>query len=137
MSGSFRGFDREFGSGSFVVELDVSFDRLLPTTRGFVGSFEGHVTLEGNADQSRTKGIIEVAPFIGRRIRYRFDFAGRNGTNYRFDGEKSIDWFRPFSTLTTLNGQIFRTHDSESVAEAMLRFDLRRDFTKMLGSLRA
>jgi hypothetical protein len=115
------------------------FEVVAPSALGFlttvVGETKGLVNVEGLATDAPAEGTLEMSPFIGRRLRYRFVMKADDGREYRFDGAKSISYVRPLSTWTTLPGTLY---DSEGKAwgTAMLRFPLQRELLNLVASFR-
>ncbi|HVB93122.1 MAG TPA: hypothetical protein VND67_02300 [Acidimicrobiales bacterium] len=118
----------------------IRFDVVAETTElvrpfGTVsGRLSGTLSAAGLADQAPAIGTIEVSPIEHRRIRYTLDFPGGDGTSYRFDGWKSIEWIHALSTWTTLPGTITGP-DNRTVGTATLRFAW-KDAPSLMASVR-
>ena len=116
--------------------LDVSGGRLrdyffaTATTRAI-----GRVTVDGFASDAIAEGVLELSPYRRRTIRYAFDFTANDGAAYRFDGHKTIVHWRPVWSWTRLPGSVFDSTGAV-VGDAMLRFDLRREFLNLARSFR-
>jgi hypothetical protein len=87
---------------------------------------EGTVDAGGLATAQPLRGTILLQPFLGRVIRYEFDFTGDDGQRYTFAGQKDIRWRSPLKTWTELPGEV-RDARGALVGTAMTRFDLKRD----------
>ncbi|MBE7448541.1 MAG: hypothetical protein HS111_06545 [Kofleriaceae bacterium] len=94
---------------------------------------EGTVDAGGLAGGRALRGTLLMRPFLGRCIRYEFEFAGDDGRTYRFAGQKDIRWTEPLRTWTELPGEIL-DEAGRVVGRARTRFDLRRDGVRFLRS---
>ncbi len=133
-------------AGSFRV-LGESRDRALSFTiraRSFTwASFlrqpevaiEGEVDAEGFADHRHLRGTLGMDPLRTRILPYAFRFAGNDGAPYAFAGKKTLRAGRLMESMTVLPGAILDA-GGKSVAEALLRFDIRSDLARFLRSFR-
>ena len=80
-------------------------------------------------------GKMVLRPFLGRVIRYEFEFDGDDGERYRFAGQKDIRWLDPVRSWTELPGEI-TDEGGQVVGTARTRFHLRRDGLEFLRSWR-
>jgi hypothetical protein len=113
------------------------FDVRAPTVLGFVttavGKCTGTVRIDGLAKNVPAVGRIELSPLARKTVRYVFDFTGDDGKPYSFDGSKTVTWRRHLVGWTTLPGHVY--DESGNVwGDALLRFSLRRDLRKLMGS---
>lgn len=95
----------------------------------------GEVDAEGLADHRPLRGTLTMAVRGEPTLNYLFRFTGNDGTAYVFDGTKHIDARELTESVTVLPG-VIRAEGGEEVARAVLRFDLRRDLVRFLGSFR-
>jgi hypothetical protein len=133
-------------AGSFRV-LGESRDRALSFTiraRSFTwASFlrqpevaiEGEVDAEGFADHRHLRGTLGMDPLRTRILPYAFRFVGNDGAPYAFAGKKTLRAGRLLESMTVLPGAIL-DGGGKSVAEALLRFDVRSDLARFLRSFR-
>lgn len=95
---------------------------------------EGTVTLEGFADRRALTGTLQVAPLTRRALVYNFEFTANDGEKVRFEGMKNLSAFRPIQSMTSLAGTLYKEYRPIGAAQAT--FDLRREFPRLLASLR-
>jgi len=94
----------------------------------------GRLFVPGWCDEP-VHGTLRIAPMAARRIHYRIAFILPDGRRCELNGWKSLTVFRPLWSMTHLPATI--TDESGAVvAEAWLRFDLRRDLIPFLGNFR-
>ncbi|MBI3073227.1 MAG: hypothetical protein HYY84_14025 [Deltaproteobacteria bacterium] len=98
------------------------------------GPIEGTVTLEGFADRKPLKGTLQLAPLTRRALIYNFEFTANDGEKVRFEGTKNLSAFRPIRSMTMLAGTLYKEYRPIGAAQAT--FDLRREFPRLLASLR-
>ena len=91
-----------------------------------VAEMEGTIDAGGLATRQPLHGTLLMQPFLGRVIRYEFEFTGDDGKHYTFAGQKDIRWLAPLRTLTELPGEV-RDEDGKLVGKAMTRFDMKND----------
>jgi hypothetical protein len=134
MSGSFRlrGEDRDRPM-SFTVRARSR--RWIAFLEKREVEIEGEVDAVGFADHRRLRGTLGLDTVITRKMPYAFHFTGNDGKAYTFAGEKTIHLASLVESMTVLPGAI-RDADGAEVAEALLRFDLRGDLVRFLGSWR-
>jgi hypothetical protein len=123
MSGTWTrdGVTRPF---SFTVKVRKT-DRL--------AEMEGTVDAGGLATRQPLRGTLLIQPFVGRVIRYEFEFTGDDGKHYTFAGQKDIRWLAPLRTWTELPGEV-RDEDGKLVGKAMTKFDMKNDGWSFLRS---
>ena len=138
---------RETMSGAYHLSTTPDVDRpmhftvvaRLPTLRSFltnaVFSIEGEVSAQGFADHKVLRGTLVLDLFRGRILVYQFAFEGNDGEAYSFTGRKTLAEGNLVQAMTVLPGAI---HDASgrTVGRALLRFDLRSDLLKFIGSYR-
>ncbi len=95
----------------------------------------GAIEVEGLAASAAARGSLVIDPLLGKTLAYALSFDGDDGAAYRFDGKKSVRFLRLAETMTTLEGGIYDARDAR-VGEATLRFDLRDDFVRWIGTFR-
>ena len=100
-----------------------------------MAEMEGTVEAGGLATRQPLRGTMLLQPFLGRVIRYEFDFNGDDGKPYTFAGQKDIRWLDPVRTWTELPGEI-TDGDGRVIGRAMTRFDLQRDGVRFVRSFR-
>jgi hypothetical protein len=134
-------------SGTWTPADDVSIARKLSFTvrvrsgplaefrRDQIAEMEGDVDAEGLATGAPLVGTMTLRPFLGRVIRYEFEFDGDDGQRYRFAGQKDIRWLDPLRSWTELPGEL-TDEDGQVIGTARTRFHLRRDGWSFLRSWR-
>jgi hypothetical protein len=138
---------RETLSGSYWL-LDAPVDERALTLRyeartGAFGAFlrsrtwllAGTIDAERLASGSELEGTIAFGRIEERRFPYRFAFRGDDGRRYELSGHKEWSGLAPLESLTLLPATLSDEH-GEEVARAMLRFDLRADWSHLLKSVR-
>jgi hypothetical protein len=100
-----------------------------------VARIEGRVSLEGFADDAPLEGRLAFRLQSQRRVTYDFSFVGNDGRPYRFRGQKDFAPLALVDSFTILSGSLYDEGKRE-IGRATLRFDLRSDVGKLLGSLR-
>jgi hypothetical protein len=96
---------------------------------------EGEIDAEGFADHRHLRGTLGMDPIRTRTLPYAFHFTANDGAAYTFAGKKDIHVTRMMESMTVLPGAILDASGA-IVAEALLRFDLRSDLVRFLGSFR-
>jgi hypothetical protein len=96
---------------------------------------EGEVDAEGFADHRYLIGTLGMDPIRTGILPYRFEFAGNDGARYTFVGKKTIRVAHLKDSMTVLPAAV-EDAKGATVAEALLRFDLRSDLTRFLRSFR-
>jgi hypothetical protein len=134
MTGSFRlrGEERDRPM-SFTVRARS------PRWRAFLKKreveIEGEVDAVGFADHRHLRGTLVMDTLFTRKLPYAFHFTGNDGEPYTFAGEKTVHLASLLESMTVLPGAI-RDGRGVEVAEALLRFDVRSDLLRFLGSWR-
>ena len=100
-----------------------------------VAAMTGTIDAAGLATRRELVGTMVLKPFLGRVIRYDFEFVGDDGRRYRFAGQKDIRWTDPLRTWTELPGELTDAQGAV-IGKAQTRFDLRRDSAAFLLSFR-
>lgn len=100
-----------------------------------VAHIEGRLSLEGFADDVSLEGNLAFRLRRQRRLTYDFTFFGNDRKPYRFRGQKDFTPLGIIESFTTLSGSLYDEGRSE-IGRATLRFDLRSEFVKLLGSFR-
>lgn len=118
---------------SFTVR--VSAPSLRSLLRSPVLDIEGSVFAEGLAEHKPLRGTLTIDPVRAKVLVYIFDFDGDDGTHYVFQGRKTLSEGDLLHAMTVLPGGIYDRAGTE-VGRALLRFDLRSDLLKFLGSFR-
>ncbi len=117
------------------LELRVDLPELLRPWGDTEGVLTGRVYVPGWADDPHATGTLRVAPIAARRIRYRMEFRAADGRVLLLDGWKSVSPRRPLHSMTHLPATITDAGGAV-VAEARLRFDVRRDLLRFLAGFR-
>jgi hypothetical protein len=118
---------------SFTVR--VKAPSLLAFAREPVGRLEGRVTLEGFADDVPLEGTLAFRLHDQRRLVYEFEFKANGGQACRFRGQKDVTALAPIESMTTLPGSLY-DESSKEIGRAVVRFDVRSDLKRFLGSFR-
>lgn len=100
-----------------------------------VAHIEGRLSLEGLADDVSLHGTLAFRLRSRGRLAYDFSFAGDDGRPYRFRGQKDFKPLAIVESFTTLSGSLY-DEDEHEIGRSTLRFDLRSDLAKWLGSFR-
>lgn len=134
-------------SGTWTPAADISIARRFEFTirvhsgplaefrKDQIADIEGEVDAEGLATGAPLVGTMVLRPFLGRMIRYEFEFDGDDGERYRFAGQKDIRWLDPVRSWTELPGEI-TDEGGLVVGSSRTRFHLRRDAVSFLRSWR-
>lgn len=67
---------------------------------------EGAVHIDGIADAAPARGSLLVSPFTQRRVVYALSFAGEDGSPYRLEGLKTLDYTHPLRSWTTMQAAL-------------------------------
>lgn len=130
------------GRRRFELRCTWGPDSLVEWLRPFSPRFlwqelAGTIDAEGlTAGPAACVGTLELDYLRARRIRYRADFAGADGTPLRFLGDKVE--IRPWNLLvshTTCTGTVVEVGSGRLVSTVVVTFRL-RDLPRMLLSLR-
>jgi hypothetical protein len=135
MSGTWTATEGRRGGGRFEFAVAVHSGPMSAFGRTRQAIMTGTVDAAGLATAKALRGTMELRPWIGRLIRYQFEFLGDDGHRYDFAGQKDIRWLAPLRTWTTLPGEI-RDPGGLVVGRAATRFDLRRQSTDFVRSFR-
>jgi Mg/Co/Ni transporter MgtE len=134
MRGSFHYLDTP--GDEHPMTLDVRAE--VADVRRFVldptATIAGTVNAEGLATRRPLTGTLEINPVLKRKVIYDFRFEDDDDRTVRFFGEKDLEALRLVSTMTTLPGSI--TCDETEIARAVLRFQIREELARFLGSFR-
>ncbi|MFT3775359.1 MAG: hypothetical protein QM820_59190 [Minicystis sp.] len=96
---------------------------------------EGEIDAEGFADHRHMRGTMGLDAIRTRTLPYAFRFVANDGAPYSFVGKKDLHLARMVESMTVLPGAILDASGA-SVAEALLRFDLRSDLARFLWSFK-
>ncbi len=119
----------------FRFTVKVRSGRLRDFRRDQVAEMEGTVDAGDLATGQPLRGTLLMKPFLGRVLRYEFEFTGDDRRPYRFAGQKDIRWLAPLRTWTELPGEV--TDDrGRVIGRALTRFDLKRDGLTFMRSWR-
>ena len=138
---------RETMRGTYYLLADPTTERPMSFTvsvrakglaafaREPVARIEGRVSLEGFSDEAKLEGTLAFRLHDQRRLIYEFRFEANDKHPYRFRGQKDFTPLGIIESFTTLSGSLYDEGRSE-IGRATLRFDLRSEFVKLLGSFR-
>jgi hypothetical protein len=118
---------------SFTIAVRVA--ALRPFLQNKRAAIEGEVTMEGFADRRPLKGTLGFHMHDEKRLPYDFVFQADDGKPYHFRGQKDLNLLTIHDSFTLLPASLYDEAGCE-VGRATLRFDLRRDFKKFVGSFR-
>ena len=135
MSGTWTPADDISIARRFEFTIRVRSGPLHQFRKDQVADIEGEVAAEGLAAGAPLVGTLVLRPFLGRMIRYEFEFDGDDGLRYRFAGQKDIRWLDPIRTWTELPGEL-TDEAGQVIGTARARFHLRRDGVSFLRSWR-
>jgi hypothetical protein len=134
MAGSFRLVDAPADDRPMSFTIRARAKSMLSFLRHPEVEIEGEVDAQGFADHEHLRGTLEMDVLFKRRLSYAFTFAGNDGKAYAFAGEKIIK--PPLAeAMTVLPGKIV-DDAGKTIAEALLRFDLRSDIVRFVKSWR-
>jgi hypothetical protein len=134
MAGSFRLVDAPADERAMSFTIRARSRSFLSFLRNPEVEIEGEIDAEGFADHEHLRGTLEMDMLFKRRLSYAFTFAGNDGKPYAFAGEKIIK--PPFAEAMTVLPGAIRDAAGRTIAEALLRFDLRSDLGRFLKSFR-
>ncbi|MCC7076531.1 MAG: hypothetical protein IT198_05345 [Acidimicrobiia bacterium] len=81
-----------------------------PSAKAMLGvavlDVEGVVHVDGIADAAPARGTLLVSPFTQRRVVYSLSFTGTDGSPYRLDGRKTLDYTHPLRSWTTMQASL-------------------------------
>ncbi|MHB8874320.1 MAG: hypothetical protein ACYC8T_11590 [Myxococcaceae bacterium] len=124
---------------TFDRPFRFEFEVVAPSALGFltsvVAEMRGTARIDGLAKDGPAEGTLEMSPFLRRQLRYRFTLKADDGREYRFDGQKSINYLRPLTTWTTLPGTLYDP-EGKVWGTALLRFVMKRELVNLLTSFR-
>jgi hypothetical protein len=89
--------------------------------------------IPGLATRQPLRGTLLLQPFLGRVIRYEFEFTGDDGQPYSFAGQKDIRWLSPLRTWTELPDEV-RDAAGTLVGTALTYFDMKKDGVTFIRS---
>ena len=135
MSGTWTPADDISVAHKFSFTVRVHSGPLTSFRKDQVADLEGEVEAEGLTTGAPLVGTMVLRPFLGRMIRYEFEFDGDDGQRYRFAGQKDIRWLDPIRSWTVLPGEL-TDEDGHVIGTARTRFHLRRDAFDFLRSWR-
>jgi hypothetical protein len=96
---------------------------------------EGEIDADGFADHRHMRGTLGMDPVRTGIMPYAFTFEGNDGKSYAFVGKKTVLFTRLAETMTVLPAAI-KDDRGATVADALLRFDLRSDLPRFVASFR-
>jgi hypothetical protein len=134
MRGEYRR-DGEGAERSFSFRGRAETHNLRDFFRTETVTLKGTVTMEGIANDKPLEGSMVIAPLTRGYIAYDFAFQGDDGERYQFTGAKHVKLLALAHTMTTLYGRIIGKK-GEDVGRAVVRFDLKNDLARFLGSFR-
>ena len=135
MSGTWTPADDISIARKFTFTVRVRSGPLAEFRKDQIAEMEGEVVAEGLTDGAPLIGTMVLRPFLGRMIRYEFEFDGDDGQRYRFAGQKDIRWLDPIRSWTELPGEL-TDDDGHVIGTARTRFHLRRDAVEFVRSWR-
>lgn len=117
---------------AFSFTVDALFKRWF--LGGQKGQLQGVLSLEGVAQNAPLKmGILDIGWPYSRLLRYDLSWAGDDGEDYQFMGQKVFRFLRPVYSMTTLDGQVLK--QGQDLGPAQLKFRL-LDLPRFLFSFR-
>lgn len=137
MTGSFRLHDAPGPAGERPMSLTVQgrSGRLWDFLRRPEVEIEGEVDAETFADHRYLRGRLGPAERRTGALPVAFEFTANDGRRYAFAGEETVRADDLVESVSVLPGAILDDGGAE-VGRALLRFDLRSDLLRLLGSLR-
>jgi hypothetical protein len=135
MSGSFELQEnpRERRPMSFTIRARSK--TLLDFLRQPQMEIEGEIDVEGFADHRYLRGTLGLDVLRTGTLPYAFEFTANDGSAYVFEGKKTLAMGSLAESMTVLPGKI-SDHSGATVAQALLRFDVRSDLGRFLRSFR-
>jgi hypothetical protein len=135
MAGTWTRTDGGRGGGRFEFSVTAASGPLREFGRTRQARITGTVVADGLAAGGAVQGTMELRPWLGRIIRYQFEFTGDDGQRYAFSGQKDIRWLHPVRTWTELPGQVTDA-GGRVIGNALTRFDLKRQSASFVRSFR-
>jgi hypothetical protein len=135
MSGSYWRLDAPIDERALTVRYEARAGALGNFLRSKTWTLAGTIDAERLASSRPVEGTLGFGRLEERRFPYRFVFRGDDGRRYELMGQKEWSRLAPLESLTLLPATLSDDR-GEEIARAMLRFDLRSDWTQWLGSIR-
>jgi hypothetical protein len=120
---------------AIAFTIEARTNNLRRFARDKTWSIQGTIDAEGLASGSALKGTLAFRLLDERRLPYRFEFTGDDGSSYELSGQKEWSGLSPIDSMTVLPASVYDA-DGRELARATLRFDLRSDFVRWLKSFR-
>lgn len=135
MAGSFHLLDRPDEERPMSFTIRARSGGFLSFLRRPEVEIEGEIDAEGFADHRYLRGTLGLDPIRTGTLPYAFRFKGNDEAAYSFEGKKTLSISEFAQSMTVLPGSILDEGGRE-IGRALLRFDLRSDLKKFLGSFR-
>ncbi len=135
LSGSYWLLDSPVDERALTLRYEARTSRLGTFVRSRTCLLAGTIDAEQLASGCELEGTLALGQIEERRLPYRFSFRGDDGRRYQLTGQKEWSGLAPVESLTLLPATLSDEH-GEELARAMLRFDLRADWTHWLSSFR-
>ncbi|HEY4116784.1 MAG TPA: hypothetical protein VGM56_02960 [Byssovorax sp.] len=134
MAGSYRLLDAPADDRAMSFTIRARSGSWLSFLRDPTVEIEGEVDALGFADHQHLRGTLGMDLVRKRKLSYAFRFVANDGTAHAFVGEKILK--PPFAEAMTVLPGVIRDAAGRTIADALLRFDLRSDLARFMKSFR-
>ncbi len=135
MSGSYWRLDAPAREDAIAVTFDAAAADVRDFARDKTLHITGTIDAERLASAQDLDGTLAFHLLDERRVAYRFTFGGDDGRRYELSGQEEWRKIAPIASLTLLPATIYDVR-GEEIARATLRFDVRSEWAKWMGSFR-
>jgi hypothetical protein len=135
LRGQFWPLDAAIDERGMTLRLEVRARDLRTLARERSLVLHGTLDAEGLATRAEIEGSISLHRLDRRRLPYRVRFRGDDGRRYELSGEKEWMPVSPVESVTTLSATLYDER-GEEWARALLRFDVRHEWSAWVKSLR-
>ncbi len=133
--GSYWRLDAPAEEGAVGIAIEAVAADVREFGRSKILRVTGTLDAERLASSQGLEGTIAFRLFDERRVAYHLSFRGDDGHRYDLSGQEEWQKISPIASLTLLPVSIYDDRGDE-VARATLRFDLRSDWARWVGSFR-
>ncbi|MGA7119038.1 MAG: hypothetical protein WBY94_03025 [Polyangiaceae bacterium] len=135
LRGSYWRLDAPADEGAVGLALEAVATDFGEFAQSRILRVTGTLDAERLASSQLLEGTIAFRLFDERRVAYHLSFRGDDGHRYDLSGQEEWQKLSPIASLTLLPVSIYDDR-GEEIARATLRFDLRSDWARWLGSFR-
>jgi hypothetical protein len=135
LSGNYWRLDAPTDERAIAFTIDACARSVVELARSKTWQITGTIDADHLASGKELRGTVSFKLLSERRIPYRLTFVGDDGLRYELCGQREWSGLAPLESLTILQACLYEEGGDE-VGRAMLRFDLRSDWTSWLKSFR-